>query len=197
MQVRYWSNSVTLFEHALDVTVDNSMAHLNLGEALAEQGKINAAVRHYYEALRIKPGLVAPHLNLGVALKEEGKLNEAIDHFSTALRLKPDCAEAQYELGDTLSKKGDFAGAVEHYHEAVRIKPDYAKVYNNLGVILARQKKIKKLFFIFIRHFKSTLLIRVRITTWGKFLPIREKLKMQSLITEKHCILIPTYTSPL
>ncbi|MGB2930536.1 MAG: tetratricopeptide repeat protein [Desulfobacterales bacterium] len=69
MQVRYWSNSTTLFEHALDVTDGNSVAHLNLGEALAEQGKINAAMKHYQEALRIKPSLFAPHLNLGVALK--------------------------------------------------------------------------------------------------------------------------------
>jgi len=151
LQVRYWSNSVTLFEHALDVTVDNSIAHLNLGEALAEQGKINAAVIHYYEALRIKPGLVAPHLNLGVALKEEGKLNEAIDHFTTALRLKPDCVEAQYELGDTLNKKGDFAGAVKHYQEAIRIKPDYTEAYNNIGVILARQKKDKEAIFHFYK----------------------------------------------
>jgi len=151
LQVRYWSNSVTLFEHALDVTVDNSIAHLNLGEALAEQGKINAAVIHYYEALRIKPGLVAPHLNLGVALKEEGKLDEAIDHFTTALRLKPDCAEAQYELGDTLNKKGDFAGAVKHYQEAIRIKPDYTEAYNNIGVILARQKKDKEAIFHFYK----------------------------------------------
>jgi len=151
LQVRYWSNSVTLFEHALDVTVDNSVAHLNLGEALAAQGKINAAVRHYYEALRIKPGLVAPHLNLGVALKEEGKLDEAIDHFTTALRLKPDCAEAQYELGDTLNKKGDFAAAVKHYQEAIRIKPDYTEAYNNIGVILARQNKDKEAIFYFYK----------------------------------------------
>lgn len=151
LQVRYWSNSVTLFEHTLDVMVDNSVAHLNLGEALAEQGKINAAVIHYYEALRIKPGLVAPHLNLGVALKNEGKFNEAIDHFTTALRLKPDCAEAQYELGDTLNKKGDFAGAVKHYQEAIRIKPDYPEAYNNIGVILACQKKDKEAIFYFYK----------------------------------------------
>lgn len=154
-QVKNWENSITLFEHALNVTVENSVAHINLGEALSGQGKIDAAVKHYYEALRIKPNLAAPHLNLGVALKESGNLNEAMDHFSKVLGLKSDCAEAHYELGDTLNRKGDFAGAIEHYQEAVRIKPDYAKVYNNLGVILARQNKDKEA----IVHFYKALRI--------------------------------------
>ena len=143
-QVKHWENSITLFEHTLNVTEDNSIAHINLGEALAGQGRIDAAVRHYNEALRIKPNLAAPHLNLGVALKEEGNLSGAINHFTKVLGLKSDCAEAHYELGDTLNRKGDFASAIEHYLEAVRIKPDYAKVYNNLGVILARQNKDKE-----------------------------------------------------
>jgi tetratricopeptide (TPR) repeat protein len=143
LQVRYWSNSTILFEHALDVTVDNSVAHVNLGEALGEQGKTDAAVRHCYEALRIKPDLVTPHLNLGVALRGQGKLNEAVNHFSMALQIKPDCAEAHYELGDTLIRKGDFSGAIEHYLEAIRIKPDYVKAYKNLGVLLVRQNKNK------------------------------------------------------
>lgn len=143
LQVRYWSNSTILFEHALDVTVDNSVAHVNLGEALGEQGKTDAAVRHCYEALRIKPDLVTPHLNLGVALRGQGNLNEAVNHFSMALQIKPDCAEAYYELGDTLIRKGDFSGAIEHYLEAIRIKPDYVKAYKNLGVLLVRQNKNK------------------------------------------------------
>nr|MBC8360831.1 tetratricopeptide repeat protein [Candidatus Desulfatibia profunda] len=85
LQIRYWSNSVTLFEHALEVTVDNCIVHAKLGEALAGQGKIDAAVRHYHEALRIKPDFVAALLNLGVALKEKGELNEAINQFMASL----------------------------------------------------------------------------------------------------------------
>jgi len=144
LQIRYWSNSVTLFEHALEITVDNCIVHAKLGEALAEQGKIDAAVRHYHEALRIKPDFVGPLLNLGVALKEKGELNEAINYFSKVLRMKSNRADAHYELGDTLKIKGDFVGAIKHYFEAIRIKPDRAKVYNNLGVVLALQNKGKE-----------------------------------------------------
>jgi tetratricopeptide (TPR) repeat protein len=146
-QVRYWSSSTNLFEHALDVTVGNSVAHVNLGEALAEQGKTDEAVRHYFDALRIKPDLVIPHLNLGVALRGQSKLIEAMDHFSKALQIKPDCAEAYYELGVTLEKQGHFDAAVRHYSKALRIKPEVAKVHKNLGILLARQQKDKEAIF--------------------------------------------------
>ena len=149
LQVGYWRNSITLFENAVDVTKNNYVAHHKLGEALAVQGEIDKAIRHYSEALRIKPDFIAPHLNLGVTLREAGKLNEAADHFSAVLCLKSDSAEAQYELGITLEKKGNIDGAEKHYIKALRIMPDYAKAHNNLAIIMARQKKDKEAIFHF------------------------------------------------
>jgi len=147
LQVEYWRNSITLFEHALDVTYNNHIAHHKLGEALKLQNKTEAAAKHYSEALRIKPDFFATHLNIGILLRDEGKLNEAIDYFSRALRLKPDRAEPHFELGITLEKQGDFDMAIRHYREALRIKPDYAKAHNNLGIILVRRNKDKEAIF--------------------------------------------------
>jgi tetratricopeptide (TPR) repeat protein len=138
-QNRYWANNIALFKHSLNVTNNNDVAHQKLGEALAAQGKTDEAIRHYYEALRIKPDLVAAHLNLGVTLRENGKINEAVEHFSMALRAEPDCAEAYYEFGVTLEKQGNFDAAVRHYSEALRIKPEFVKGHNNLGNAMARQ----------------------------------------------------------
>lgn len=148
-QVGYWRNSITLFEHALDVTTNNYIAHQKLGEALKLQNKNAAAANHYLEALRIKPDMFATQLFLGMLLRDEGELNKAINHLSKALRLKPDRSEPYYELGVTLEKQGDFDGAIRHYLEALRIKPDLAKAQNNLGIILARQKKDKEAIFHF------------------------------------------------
>jgi protein O-mannosyl-transferase len=143
LQVKYWANSVTLFEHAINVTSDNSIAQLNLGEALAEQGNIEKAAKHYKAALKIKPNLVGAHLNIGVYFRNKGEFDKAINHFSKVLQEKSDYAVAYYELGDTLEKKGDMSGAIKHYLEAIKIRPGYAKAYNNLGVILAGQSKAR------------------------------------------------------
>jgi tetratricopeptide (TPR) repeat protein len=154
-QVRNWRNSITLFENAIDVTKNNYVAHDKLGEALAAQGKTDAAIRYYSEALRIWPEFVEARFNLGVLLREDDRLNEAIDHFFRVLRFKPNFAEAHCELGNTLKEQGKFPEAVRHYLEAISIKPEYAMAYNNLGVILAHQEKNKAA----ISHFYEAIRI--------------------------------------
>jgi tetratricopeptide (TPR) repeat protein len=143
LQVKYWTNSVTLFEHAINVTDDNDTAQLNLGEALAEQGNMNKAVKHYKAALNVNPDLAGANFNIGVYFREEGKIDEAINHFSKVLHGKSDHADAQCELGDTLKRRGDLSRAVKCYLEAIKIRPGYAKAYNNLGVIFASQNKVE------------------------------------------------------
>ncbi len=48
-------------------------AHNNLGIALARKGKIEDAVAHFREALRIKPDFVDAHNALRKTLKLQGK----------------------------------------------------------------------------------------------------------------------------
>lgn len=57
-QTRRWTDSVTLFQHALAVTEDNYLAHLGLAKALASQGDREGAAAQYRAALAIRPGLV-------------------------------------------------------------------------------------------------------------------------------------------
>jgi tetratricopeptide (TPR) repeat protein len=156
LQVRYWANSITLFEHAIDITANSHKSHDNLGNALAGQGKLKEAVSHYLEALRIKPDYVKSHNNLGTVLARQGKLNKAISHFSEALRIKPDYSEAHYNLGTALAKKGKLKEAVKSYLEALRLKPDYADANYNLGIALASQGKLEKA----IRHYTEALVIK-------------------------------------
>src|SRR5262249_10207039 len=50
-QVHYWTNDITLWEHALEATgPDNAFAHISLGEALAERGDTEQAMQHFKEA---------------------------------------------------------------------------------------------------------------------------------------------------
>jgi len=133
LQVRYWQDSITLFQHTLCVDPDNPTAHTNLGVAFAGQGEVEKAIWHYAEALRIEPNYLEARINLGGALAGQGKLEEAIAHYLEALRIKPDFADAHYNLGNALSRRGRLADAIAHYSEAVRIKPDDAEAHNNLS----------------------------------------------------------------
>jgi len=153
LQVRHWQNDITLFQHSVNVTANNYLSHTNLGVALFHQGKIEEAIAHYAEALRIKSDRVETYNCLGVALAHQGRYQEAITHFKEALRIKPDDAVAHNNLGLALERLGKDEEAIAHYVEAFRIKPDYVEAHNNLGAFLLRRGKYHQA----IAHFTEAL----------------------------------------
>jgi len=118
-------------------------AHDNLGLALAAQGKLDQAVSHYAEALRLNPDYAEAQNSLGLALTAQGKRDQARVHYAEALRLNPDYAEAHNNLGLSWASQGKLDEAVAQYTEALRLNPDLAETHNNLGVALAKQGKIE------------------------------------------------------
>lgn len=160
LQVKNWRDSVSLFEHTLNVTSNNYVAHYTLGNALALQGNHQEAVDHYNEALRIKPNYAEAHHNLGNALTLQGSLTEAVAHYSEALRIKPDYAEAHRNLGVNLDRQGEHEEAIKHYAEALRISPNDAQSHNNLGVALAEQGRLGEA----ITHFSEAVRIKPDFT---------------------------------
>ena len=120
------------------------MAHNNLGTLLAGQGKIEEAIHHCREALRINPHHAWIHAALAEALVADGRLEEAIYHFSQAVKLKPDFYEAHNDLGLTLEKQGKVKEAEHHFAEAVRINPEFAEGHQNLGMLLAKQGRVEE-----------------------------------------------------
>ncbi len=156
LQVRYWADNISLYDHALDVTSDNFLAHNGLGNELTTRGRLGDAVIHYLEALRIRPEYAEAHYNLGHVLSIQGKKEEAIEHFRKAIKIKPDYAEAHDYLGYELACQGSREDAIKHYRKAIKIKPDYAEAHNCLGYELLYQGKGKEA----LEHLRKALQIR-------------------------------------
>ena len=72
-QCGYWKNNIELFNHALQVTKNNYLAHNNLGIALFDEGKIEEAIDHYNKAIRIKPDYVYAYNNRGLLFNQGNK----------------------------------------------------------------------------------------------------------------------------
>ncbi|MEE9530429.1 MAG: tetratricopeptide repeat protein [Syntrophobacteria bacterium] len=175
-QVQVWKNSISLFEHTLEVTSNNGLCNYNLGIALDREGRTDDAIKHYLEALRIKPDHVGAHNNLGVALDREGHTDDAIKHYLEALRIKPDYAEAHNNLGVALDRKGRTDDAIKHYLEALRIEPDYVEAHNSLGIAFARKGN----FDVAVKHFQKALQIN------PNFSYARDNLKKALLLQERN-----------
>jgi len=150
-QVRYWKNSNTLFEHTLEVTSNNGLAHANLGVALFGQGKIDDAIHHYRKALEINSAYVYTLSNLGLALAHKGQVDEAERYYNKALQINPEHTDAHYNLGILLLKQNRLHEAYVHFAETIRIDPDFAEAYDYIGLILAHHGKLKKAEVFFSR----------------------------------------------
>ncbi len=136
-QIGYWKDSETLFRHALAVTRYNELAHNNLGTTLARQGKLDEAVFHLQEALRLMPNYPGIENNLGTALARQGRLDEALPHLREAVRLAPGDAGAHCNLADALAWKGRLDEAIAEYQAAIKLNPNAAATHCNLGNALA------------------------------------------------------------
>lgn len=132
-QVPYWRNSVTLFEHAIAVTQNNFIAHLDLGAVLAEQGRTQEALRHLYASVEEKPDHNDGHDTLGAVLGQMGRSQEAAEQFQTAIRIQPNDSEAHCNLGNVLVAQGKFADAAQEFQTALRILPDFVTAHFGLG----------------------------------------------------------------
>ncbi|MGO9244476.1 MAG: tetratricopeptide repeat protein [Verrucomicrobiia bacterium] len=150
-----YSSELRIWQDTVAKCPDNPRVHYNLGVVLGQAGKIDDAIGHYEQALRIKPDDVKTHCNLGIALRQEGKIDDAIGQYEQALRIKPDYADAHNNLGTALRQEGKIDDAIEQYEQALRIDPDFADAHYNLGTVLGRAGRIPEA----IEHLQEALRI--------------------------------------
>lgn len=118
------------------------MGHLNLGQALFEEGRLDEALQQYRQAVELHPDGDQEQANLGTALMEKGLYAEAIEHLNAALAIKPEFLAAQNSLALAYSRLGDDDQAVVHFRKALEIKPDALGVMMNLGGVLQHKGRL-------------------------------------------------------
>ncbi|MBW2645343.1 MAG: tetratricopeptide repeat protein [Deltaproteobacteria bacterium] len=143
LQIRHWQNSITLFEHALDVTTNNFVAHYNLGEALEDNGRLEEAIGHFHKALQIKPNNAKAYYSIGTVYGKLGNYKKALSVLKQAIFLKPDYAEAYTNLGAVYGGMNLYSKAVWALKEAVRLNPDDKVAQQNLKIAYEIIKKQK------------------------------------------------------
>jgi hypothetical protein len=137
-QVRYWTNTISLFEHVIKVTKDNYLGHSILAGGLEQQGRLAEAHYHLLEALRIRPGFDLAHYHIGNVLTKLGKLDEAIDHYSVALKISPRDQKVHNNMGFVLLRQGRPREALHHFTEVLRINPEDALARHNVDIALRK-----------------------------------------------------------
>jgi tetratricopeptide (TPR) repeat protein len=130
-QAGYWRNSITLFDHTIDVTDNNYIAYYNRGAAYSYRGNYQHAIENFDKALSINPEYALAHNNRGFVYAALGNHRQAIGAYDNAIKFNPKYAGAYYNRGNAYLQLGNDRQAIADYDKAIENNPKAADAYNN------------------------------------------------------------------
>jgi tetratricopeptide (TPR) repeat protein len=99
-------------------------AHINLGVAFYQMGRIEEARAEFFSAVQLDPWSGISRYNLGCVLEEQGEIEEAIEHLRRAARAMPGHADVRFNLALAYEKRGQRRLAREQWTLYLRHAPN-------------------------------------------------------------------------
>jgi protein O-mannosyl-transferase len=143
-QLGYWSDNITLWSHAIEVTGPNYQAQEHLGTALADGGRMADAGPHFQMGTAIDPRDPVGHFNMAVYDQFQGRVPQAIGDYNAVLRLNPEPklqGQTLNNLAMAYHQAGNDLQAEATYKAAVRANPDNYKTWVGMGLVEQRLGK--------------------------------------------------------
>jgi tetratricopeptide (TPR) repeat protein len=138
VQVGYWSDSVTLFSHAVAVTSNNSFARTTLARALLQEGDVNKAASELRAAVAADESDDAAHNALGTTLSTLGDSSGAERELRRAIALNPRDPAYPRDLAELLVATGRTAEAIPLFESSAKIAADP----QTLGALAAARDQV-------------------------------------------------------
>ena len=135
-QAGVWENGIALFQHAVEHTEGNFVAHNNLGAELYRVERSEEALYHFHEAVRLNSNYFFAHKNIGIDYLLHEKFVDAETWFAKALAINPRFAEGHHKMAATKFKLGKVKEALEHYGLALEINPQSKTIHNDFACLL-------------------------------------------------------------
>jgi len=136
-QVGYWRDSITLYDHALEVTEGNYLIYNNRGLTYYDLGNHKRAIEDFDRAVQFRPRFAPAYANRGNALTHLGDYAQAIRDFDMAIKIDPLYAQAWTNRGNAYSAAGNYTRGIEDLSRAIEINPENAQAYSDRGAAWA------------------------------------------------------------
>ncbi len=121
-QVAVWRDSRALYNHALAVNPDDFLAHHALGNLLAGQNNMPAAIFHFTRAASLRPDKAVLWATLGRARAAAGQWPEAAVQFQKVRELAPEHPAAWFYLAGTAAARQDFEKAARSLKRCLAVE---------------------------------------------------------------------------
>lgn len=126
-QVGYWRTSEMLWNHTLQVTERNFVAHDSLADVLLQQSRFPEACAHFQTSVTIFPDDMPAQEGLAVCAQARGDSKEAVARYENVTRLaaEPNIRSIAFaNLGSIYRALHDYPRAKENYESALQLNPD-------------------------------------------------------------------------
>ncbi|MBX3026797.1 tetratricopeptide repeat protein [bacterium] len=122
-QVRIWSDSIALWNHALALDAENAIAHVNRGTAWEAKGDLDRAAADYAAAIDRDPRYADAYFGRGNVQRTRGDLDGAFADYDAFVRLRPHDPKGYANRGGVRHLQGDLEGAAADYRRALDLAP--------------------------------------------------------------------------
>ena len=114
------------------------MSSLDQGLALYRDGRYEAAVLAFDNAVQVAPGSAAAYNNRAGARLRLGHAVGALGDYTKAIELSPNDPELYFNRANAYMALGNYEFAVHDLNRAIELAPHYAKAYFNRGTARLR-----------------------------------------------------------
>ncbi len=145
VQIGYWKDSLSLWEHTLHVTTDNAQALNNYGEALWEAERPHAALKQFDAYVRLRPSDVRGYRHRGYVFSalsltdpDPALTDRAVENYETALSLDRNLPDVYVNLGSIRLDRNQARAAEESFQAALLIDPSEGKAKMDIKAVQAK-----------------------------------------------------------
>lgn len=128
--------AMVIYRHLLDMGVEISSVHYNLGKLLIGERKEEEALVHYKRALYLTSPRPPVAYNIGNVLFRLGKLGEAEKYYNKFLGNSPIVGRALNNMGLIAAQQGAYKEAFNQFQKAVSLNPEDQLARQNMELAL-------------------------------------------------------------